>query len=254
MAEKKDFSRLVVLFFGSVKMMAFQSYDISPYSEILRAYDDERDKEKNGEKPNYISYTELCLYIQSVNLRNYGVSRAEKTHEKRISYLLTNHQTGKIKFICFFNTESGDLLSEEITMITNRAQEISKIVNDEDESDAGFSGINSCLEVLVVTRNKISPYPKERVAHIDQIKIIDERLILSEPYNNMLQSSVYVMSKNEYAIFKNIPKSNLPSISSSDAFMTYLGIDKKPTKLYRGMIASSDPLRITIHYKNVNSD
>lgn len=230
--------------------MALRGFNIAPYEEKLRIFELEQDKERDGETPTYIKFKQLSEYIKRVNSGTYGIPYDKRQPEKKTSYLLSNYVTGKIAFICFFSTNSGDLLTGEMNEIVARSQVISSYVNDHDESTPGLSSIDSVLEVIIITKNKISPYPRDRVASISQITILKEITVMSEPHNNVFQSEHKVANSSERKEFENIPKSKMPSISSSDEYMQYLGIANKLTKIHR-FREDSDFMDVKIHTKYV---
>ena len=240
------------LFFASIQMMAINDYDISPYEQKLEEFEREEEVEKNGQIPKYITMNGLANYIDEINYYEYGFEIKNSNKESKLSYMLTNYRTGKIKYVCFYESDEGDISTTDIQYITDRCIEIWNGINEE-SNDGGFFGPNSNYECLIVVNSKIGSYPRERIANIKQFSIIDEKVILVKPFNTPFQSEIKVMTNSEYnKNFGNIPKANMPSIGSSDVFMKYREISNAPVKIYRNTINSIQLQTDEIHYKLVN--
>lgn len=245
----------VSLFFSSLKMMALREYDIGPYSELLREYDENNAKEENGMEANFISYEELETIVCDINLYEYGVPEPSNPKELKISYFVSNRISEKITYVCFYNSGEMDILTDDIVVITKRCNQIWES-NNENSNDGGFFGPNSNYSFLILVKNKIGSYPKERISRIKQTETMEERMVFVEPFNNPLQSEIRKMSNQKYAkLFSGIPKSNMPSIGASDPYMRYLSIKKDShTEIFRDSINESDPQGKYIHYKNITKN
>ncbi len=234
---------LVNLFFESLKMMSLRGYDTACYKDLIDENNRNERLQADGKEYNFIDWKSLTKYISLMNYSNYEVEiKTKKTPFLPCSYLLTNYQRGKIMFVCFFNTKGGDILSNEVALIINKANEISSVVNVGDE--VLFSEEESILEVLVITRNKLSPYPKERIAEISGITFMNETTIIARPYNNTMQSQIAQMSKSMKAEIK-IPVKDLPSIDKSDSYLTYLGQKQGKLSIHRGQVMPTEILEYT---------
>lgn len=245
--EKKQ----VRLFFATIKMLAFQDYDISPYEELLDNFELQKQIEENGEIPEYTSYEDLVNYVTNVNKYNFRVEKSKHNDEDKMSFLLANYKTGKILYVCFYNKINDDLSTDHASIIIERCMEIWNQAEG-NALDGGFTGPNSNYECLIVVKTKIGPYPRERVANIKQVKIINEKIILLEPFDTVFQSEMRVMPRQKYQeYFRNIPKSSIPSIKSTDQFTQYLGIKSEAVEIFRTNINEVDTVEKSIHYKNI---
>ncbi len=237
----------VSLFFKSLKMMCLRGFDIGPYEEKLSDYERELDREREGLESNQISYRNLYEYVESINLGTYGLEKEKKREEKRTSYLLTNYITGRIVYVCFYNCESGDIAINEATGIVDRIQRVSACINGHSESVHGLSLPDSIMDVILITSNKISSYPKERIANIKEITVISKDVVMAEPFNNVFQSEFKIASESTRKELENISASKMPS-SFNDSFTKYMGL-KGLVEIYRdeGQEFASNKL----HYKIV---
>lgn len=242
----------VRLFFATIKMLAFQDFDICPYEDLLNEYEDQRERSEDGEDPEFISYEELTDYIAEINLFNYGIEKSDIEDEDKTSFLLTNYRTGKILYVCFYNKIYEDISTDHANKIIIRCMDIWK-QSEGEALDGGFFGPNSNYECMIVIKSKIGAYSRERITNIRNFKVVDEKMIMMEPFDSVFQSEMKAMPKAKFQkMFGNIPRSNMPSVKSTDQYAQYLGIKDGPVEIHRLSINEVDMIERSIHYKNIN--
>jgi len=241
----------VRLFFSTVQMLAINEYDISPYEELLREFEVEEEFQKRGKETQFIRFEDLSQYIDDVNVYNYGCS-VNFPKGRFMSFFATNNKTKKIKYICYYDNEGKDISADDVQAITDNCMSVSKS-NNENDQGVEFFGTGSNYESLIITSSKIGSYSKERMRGIKNIKLIQEEVVFIRPFNHIFQSTIEKMPIAKYEKdYGKIPRANMPSISSSDSYMTYREISKVPTEIHRERINEIELITNTIHVKIVN--
>lgn len=247
--EEKEYN--VRLFFATIQMLAINEYDISAYESLLSEFESEEEYEKRGEDTRFISFEELSEYINDINFYNYGAS-LKFPKGRGISFLITNNKTKKIKYICYYENGKKDISAEDVQIITDNCMNLWKEINKKDEG-IDFFGINSNYECLIISDSKVGSYSKERIRGIKHFRVIEEEIVLIKPFNHVFQSTIEKMPVSEFnEKYGDIPKSNLPSITSSDSYMSYREISKVPTKIHRETINEIELIKNTVYVKIVN--
>lgn len=239
---KTSYNKHVYLFFSTVIMMCFQNHDISPYQELLDNFNKSIDELRKGNETTFISLNDLEKYVDKVNKRMHNIEIEKNDYDHKLNFILFNYQKGIKTFIYFSNNEKSDFSSNETQSMTSRINDISMIVNNEEEDDLGFSGPNSKLYALFVNNTKLSKYSSDRLNVLSHLTIVNHINIIAQPFNHILQSQIKEITKKEYKEITNgESKSNFPSITCKDTFMNYNSIKADtPTKIYRAPIATTD--------------
>lgn len=234
-------------------MMAIRGYDITPFQSIHDEIDNIIAAEEKGLViPFTKSLSDLTSFIQLNNQITYGFNEniIGTSGVENFSYLVTNYKTG-MRTMVYFSSIDKNLGSDEFTNIIKTMKKVSMSLTGIDN----FCAYGSRISGILILKNKLGPNPGKKTSAIDNLEHILDELILSHPYDNVMQSQHMILNETEKRDFLGelgISQKLMPSmIAEEDSFLSYMNAAPGSTlKLYREEY-KGQILRKSIFYRNV---
>lgn len=228
--------RIVRVFHGSLKMMAIRGYDISPFQKIHDEIDNILNAEEQGILiPFTKTLYDLTSFIQLNNQYFYGFNEniIGTSGVENFSYIVTNYKTG-YRTMVYFSSIDKNLGSDEFTNIIKTMKKVSLGLTGDDN----FCAVGSRVSGILILKNKLGPNPGKKTSAIDNLEHILDHIILSHPYDNVMQSQHYIMNDKEKRDFLNeigVSPNLLPSmVVEDDTFLSYINAEAgNIVKVYR---------------------
>lgn len=248
--------RLIKLFYGSLKMMAVRGYDITRFRVFYEEIEHMMMQEERGIKiPFSKSISELTNFIQINNLMFYGNDNKTNLIEsnaaaENFSYLVTNHRTG-YRTLVYFSSIDKKLSSDDFANIIKVMKRVSIRLTGNDN----FCAHGSLISGILVLKNKPGSNPSKKTSAIDNLEHILEEIILSHPYDNVIQSQHSIMLEKEQKEFfsdQSLSRNLIPSMNAeNDTFLKYINGEPGETiKVYRNEF-SGQALDKSIYYRQI---
>lgn len=250
-------TELYRLFVCSLNMMALRGYCIESYRELIDIYEYIKHCEKNNEESDPDLLNQATNVAVSTKIRNilkgsYNYSSNSKSVRENFTYAVTNYTTGDTCLIFFSDGKNDNFLSGDLDKIVTSLENFSKIQT----GDKDFCKPNSGISGVIILRNKMGANPREKTDKIKNIDIVNERNILSCPYDNMMQSQHHVMNEDETEAFHNdsvISRNKLPTIAKSkDNYYGYIGVNQGLVdRIYRSKFSDEEMLDTSLYYRRI---
>ena len=241
------------LFVSSLRMMAFRNYNIDPFLPYIQIHDEIERNIRDGQMFTNEMLNTIPGEIQKLNLGSYNFQISSKQKGfGNFSYIVENHKTGIRCLVLFFKTSNDSLTSNDLETIIKIFNSLSIAIN----GNSDFSQQTSRLQGIIIFKGKPSPIPKEKINRIDTLELINENLILSNPYDNIMQSQFTPYSMDETENFFKDPsfiRGKIPSVSKSkDVVIQYLDIrEKTVVEINREKISDDESLDVSIYFREI---
>lgn len=250
-------SELYHLFVSSLKMMACRGYSVEEYRNIIDLYETVMDMKKNNFTiPNDLVLKcrnkEVFLAVRYIMSGNYKYKNPSTDTADNFTFAVTNYETGDKCIVTYFKHGESNFLANDFTKIIKNIGSFSS----ENTGDSDFCRPNSGISGIIILNGKIGTNPKEKIKKIENINYMSHSVILSKPYNNVLQSQHCYISpeKVDNFIAENmLPKDKLPSISlQKDIFSQFMDVKRVSIdETFRYKFSDEDPLDVSIQYRRI---
>jgi DNA-directed RNA polymerase subunit H (RpoH/RPB5) len=251
--EHMGLDRIVRVFHGSLKMMALRGYDITPFQSVYDEIEDILRHEENGIYiPFRRSLDELTSFIQLNNNVLYGFREniINSSGVENFSYLVTNYTTGYRTVVYFYSTDKN-LGSDDFSSICNTMKKVSLALTGNEL----FTAYNSRISGILILKNKLGPNPNKKTEAIDNLEHILDKIILSEPFDNTMQSQHVALTSTEQKKFfaeTAFTPPLMPSmIVDNDSYLKYQGFESGSTIEIRRQEYGGQILDKSLYYRQM---
>lgn len=247
-------SDLFHLFARSLKMMAHRGYCIEEYRSIIDLYDISMHFMKNNqnipeELESQISEVEIFKKVRHIMKGTHDFQNSSKTIEDNFTFSVINYETCDQCLISYYDLEDGSFLAGDLQKLTKNLEHFSEIKT----GDSDFCKPESNISAIIILNGKLGSNPREKIKKIHNIEYLEKNVVLSSPYNNVMQSQHQYMSEEESVRFletNKISKQNMPSISKAkDSYANFINAKSGTIdRVYRYKISTKEPLDVTPHF------
>lgn len=257
MKNKMAISELYHLFVSSLKMMACRGYSVEEYRSLINLYETVMNMIKNNlpippELVLKCRNKEVFLAVRYIMSGTYKYKNPSTDTADNFTFAVTNYETGDKCIVTYFKHGESNFLANDFTKIIKNIGSFSL----ENTGDSDFCRPNSGISGIIILNGKIGTNPKEKIKKIENINYMSHSVVLSKPYNNVIQSQhSYIQPENvnNFVSENSLPRDKLPSISvQKDIFSQFMGV--KPGSIdetYRYKFSDEDPLDVSIQYRKI---
>lgn len=252
-------SRLFHILVGSLRMMEIRGFSIDPFRHFVDFYNrlEKSKRERIPFEEDTEPYTDgnIAIAIRQINKGTYGFENTldkSKSKSENFSYIVMNYSTGVRTLVYFCLSASDPMKADDFSRIVSVMQLFSMAVNG--HIDAAADG--GRIKGVIIVNSKLGPNPKEKSEVISTLDFINENIILSNPYDNVMQSQYFKMTPREESVFyadPSIEPNNIPSmVLENDQYLRYIGAKKGETrKIIRGKISEEEALNLQLSFRYV---
>lgn len=244
------------LFVSSLNMMAMRGYCVESFREFIDVYNVIRHCQKNGEDYSDLireyTNTNISAKIKEIMLSTFGYSSGTRNIRDDYTYAVMNYTTGDTCLVFFSCGKDDNFLATDLNKVINYLEGFSKnFIGDKD-----FCRPNSGIKAVICLKGKMGPNPREKIDKISNLDVISDKIVLSNVYDNVMQSQHSLMTVEETEEFiaeSHISKSNYPSISKrKDQYYGYLGAEVGTIdRIHRAKISEEEMLDVTLFYRRI---
>lgn len=252
-------SRLFRILVGSLRMMEIRGFSIDPFREFVDFYNylEERNRDRLPIEVDVEPFSDenIAIAIRQINKGTYGFENTlpkSKSKAENFSYIVTNYSSGVRAIVYFCMATSDPLKAGDLSRVADVMQLFSMALNG--TTDASSDG--SRLKGVIIINGKLGPNPKEKSEVISTLDFISDNVILSNPYDNVMQSQYFKMTASEESAFYSDPSiepNQIPSmVLDKDQYLRYIGAKKGETRqIIRAKISEEEALDLQMSFRYI---
>jgi hypothetical protein len=241
-------------FMATLLMMGYRNYSIEPYRELMDAYDSVRDQQKMGETVSddlmaVLTAPMVLSVIRGINGGNYGFVGKGGQSRPNFVFIVTNYTTGENCLVVI--DETGNFGADDLAAVLSEMEELSQLLTNDKDYCRPQSGIRG----TIVLRDRICPIPRSRIEHITNMEVIEQKVVLARPFDNIMQSQhTFLSSEETRSLFEETrtPQRYWPTMTQqTDSFYKYARQGNCIDKTTRTKITPEEMLDRYLYYRYV---
>ena len=253
---KNQISEMFRLIVNSLKMMEVRGNCIYPYFEIML---------KNEKINEYISTGRdipenllmddhaLSQFIKRTNLElyNFEMNRPRGKNEiADFSYVVEDYTNGNRTLVYIDISGDESVSSLDFQDFTTALKKLSNSINGHEQ----YTERRARIRGIMIADRKLGSNPSEKIDPNHATEYVHRDYINATPFDNMMQSQVSKMTKEEEDDFYSDPgitPNNIPTVPvEKDTFSRYLGFRPGQTVCYlREKISNEEALNVTVYFR-----